>query len=52
LIVATTRGGAFFVDEQVTKEVWSERNRQQETKIISTFVPMSRDQAHDWIMTD
>jgi predicted HicB family RNase H-like nuclease len=46
-----TRGGAFFVDEETTQSVWNERERETETKTSNTFIPMSPEQAHKWMMT-
>lgn len=47
-----TRGGAFFLDEQLEREIWNEKSRQNETKITNLFVPKSREQAHAWIIED
>jgi hypothetical protein len=45
-----TRGGAFFVDEETTRSIWNEREREHETKVVNSFIPMSAEQAHKWMM--
>jgi hypothetical protein len=45
-----TRGGAFFVDYEITREVWNEREQEHQTKITNTFEPLSREKAHEWIL--
>jgi hypothetical protein len=46
-----TRGGAFYVVEEWSRDVWNERERQHEIKITTTIEPMSPEKAHEWIMT-
>ena len=46
-----TRGGAFFVDVEITKPVWNEREEQTESKVTNVFEPMSPEKAHEWILT-
>jgi hypothetical protein len=46
-----TRGGAFYVIEEWSREVWDERERQHETKVTATLEPLSPEKAHEWIMT-
>src|SRR6266849_3850033 len=46
-----TRGGAFFVHEETTRETWNERRREHKTTVLNNFVPMSPEEAHKWLMT-
>jgi predicted HicB family RNase H-like nuclease len=45
-----TRGGAFFIDEEVVKPIWNEREREHEERRTHTFVPKSPDDAHKWLL--
>jgi hypothetical protein len=45
-----TRGGAFFVDEEVTRQVWNEREREHQSKITHNFLPMNAEGAHKWLV--
>jgi hypothetical protein len=45
-----TRGGAFFVDQEITKMVWNEDERRHEERVVHEFVPLSPQGAHDWLM--
>jgi predicted HicB family RNase H-like nuclease len=45
-----TRGGAFFVDEEVTTTVWVEREHAHQARTIHTFVPKSAEDAHKWLL--
>jgi hypothetical protein len=50
-ILYQTRGGAFFVDTEVTSaEVWNEDDRKYERAVKHAFRPLSPEQAHKWIM--
>lgn len=46
-----TRGGAFFVDKEITANVWNEREQEKEVQIKHIFLPLSRDDVHEWLMT-
>jgi hypothetical protein len=45
-----TRGGAFFVDEETTKRVWNEREREWQERVEHAFNPLSQEEAHRWIL--
>ena len=45
-----TRGGAFFVDEENTSQVWNESERAYEEKKRNSFLPLSPDGAHKWLL--
>jgi predicted HicB family RNase H-like nuclease len=45
-----TRGGAFFVDVEFTRQEWNESERTSETKVTRTFEPLSPEAAHKWIL--
>ena len=45
-----TRGGAFFVHEFWTKEIWIERLSQTEERDYNEFIPLSATEAQAWIM--
>jgi predicted HicB family RNase H-like nuclease len=46
-----TRGGAFFADNETTREEWNEIERTAETKVTRSFEPMSPEDAHKWILS-
>lgn len=46
-----TRGGAYFIDQENTRTIWNERERENETKVTNTFIPESPETAHKWMMT-
>ncbi len=46
-----TRGGGFFVVDETTHRVWNERQREHETKVTETIVPISPEKAHEWTIT-
>jgi hypothetical protein len=45
-----TRGGAFFVHNEITKEVWNEIEQRMLPRTLHEFEPMSREQASAWIL--
>jgi predicted HicB family RNase H-like nuclease len=45
-----TRGGAFFVHQEITRQIWNETERQHEREHESAFVPYSPEDAHKWIL--
>jgi predicted HicB family RNase H-like nuclease len=45
-----TRGGAFFVDLEITRQRWNEAKHIQETEVINEFEPLSPDQAQKWLL--
>jgi predicted HicB family RNase H-like nuclease len=45
-----TRGGAFFVDVEITRNQWNEAERIAEAKVTHEFVPMSPEDAHKWML--
>src|ERR1700676_3006686 len=45
-----TRGGAYFVDVEITSQEWNESERALETKMAHTFEPLSPEAAHKWIL--
>ena len=45
-----TRGGAFFVDVEITRQEWNEFERANETKVVHAFEPMSPEKAHQWML--
>ncbi len=45
-----TRGGAFFVDEEITSQVWNESERAHEAKVWHAFEPLSPKDAHKWLL--
>jgi predicted HicB family RNase H-like nuclease len=45
-----TRGGAFFVDEEITRTEWNERERDHEQTVRHEFNPLSPDEAHKWLL--
>jgi hypothetical protein len=45
-----TRGGAFFIDEEETLLSWNERAGEHEEATANTFLPLSADDAHKWMM--
>ena len=45
-----TRGGAFFVDEEITKTVWNEGEREHQEQTVNSFAPLSPEGAHKWLM--
>jgi hypothetical protein len=49
-VLYQTRGGAYFVHEEATLQVWNEDDRQHERKVEDTFRPLSPTDAHDWIL--
>lgn len=46
-----TRGGAFFVDLEITRERWNELEREAQTEVVHEFEPMSPDEAQKWMLT-
>jgi predicted HicB family RNase H-like nuclease len=44
-----TRGGAFFLHEVTTKEVWVERSQEHQTKGRNAIIPQSADEAQRWL---
>lgn len=49
-VLYQTRGGAYFVHEQLTQEVWNEEERQKEERTSDSFVPLSAEGAHEWLL--
>ena len=45
-----TRGGAFFVDVEITSQEWNELERTAETKVVHTFEPFGPEKAHQWML--
>jgi predicted HicB family RNase H-like nuclease len=45
-----TQGGAFFVHEITEKQEWDEREREWVGRTSHSFVPLSPEAAHKWIM--
>jgi hypothetical protein len=45
-----TRGGAFFVDAEITRQVWNEDDRRHESKVEHVFAPQSPEEAHNWLL--
>jgi len=45
-----TRGGAFFVDSEITRERWNELERESQTEVVHEFSPKSPDQAQKWMI--
>jgi len=45
-----TRGGAFFTITRITDEVWNERTEEPEQRVRTECDPLSRDDAHKWMM--
>lgn len=45
-----TRGGAFFVHEEVVKNIYNERTREWGEKTDNDFLPLSQAGAHKWLM--
>ncbi|MDA9465347.1 hypothetical protein [Bradyrhizobium sp. CCBAU 53415] len=45
-----TRGGAYFVDVEVTAQVWNQRAAAMEQKVTHVFEPLSPEQAHQWML--
>lgn len=45
-----TRGGAFFLDLEVTSREWNEHERDYDERITRTFTPVSPEGAHKWMM--
>jgi predicted HicB family RNase H-like nuclease len=48
--VYQTRGGAFFVDVETTAWAQDEDFGPMEKRVTHEFQPMSRDEAHEWIL--
>jgi hypothetical protein len=46
-----TRGGAFFAIEETARTIWNEREDESETRVTNSFIPMSAEKAHNWMMT-
>jgi hypothetical protein len=46
-----TRGGAFFVDMEISRKEWNESEREYEVKVGHTFQPLSPEDAHKWLLT-
>jgi hypothetical protein len=45
-----TLGGAFFVNEEITKTIWNEGEREHQKQTTNNFVPLSPEGAHKWLM--
>ena len=45
-----TRGGAFFVDLEITRERWNELEHEPQTEVVHEFWPKSPDQAQKWMV--
>jgi hypothetical protein len=45
-----TRGGAFFVDQEITRKVWNEDERKHQREVAHSFEPLSPEDAHKWLM--
>ena len=44
-----TRGGAFFMHQETTRQVWNERERGYRTKVEHSFEPLSPETAQAWL---
>lgn len=49
-VLYQTRGGAYFVDEEITRQEWNESERATETKVRHSFEPRSPEDAHKWML--
>jgi hypothetical protein len=49
-VLYQTRGGAYFIHEEVTQSVWNEAEGRYEQQIHHTFVPISPDGARAWLL--
>lgn len=50
-ILYKTRGGAFFLDHEVTKTVWNHKEQQKEVRVVHEFEPISHVDAQQWLLT-
>lgn len=49
-VLYQTLGGAFFVDDEIAKQVWNQHDEQHEERVEHTFEPMSQEDAHKWML--
>lgn len=49
-VLYQTRGGAFFLHDEVTRSVWSERRQEMVDREENSFTPMSQSEAHNWLI--
>jgi predicted HicB family RNase H-like nuclease len=45
-----TRGGAFFLDEQVNCRLWDQNEREWTEREDHSFRPISAEKAHEWLL--
>jgi hypothetical protein len=45
-----TRGGAYFVHEETTQQIWNEKQRGHEERVENKFVPMSPEDSNKWLL--
>jgi predicted HicB family RNase H-like nuclease len=45
-----TRGGAFFADEEITRQIWNEDERTHQREMRHSFEPLSPEGAHKWLL--
>lgn len=49
-VLYQTRGGAFFLHHEITRDAWNEREQADEKKVENSFEPLSPDKAQAWLM--
>jgi hypothetical protein len=45
-----TRGGAFFLHEEITEEVWNEAARERQKRLRNVLEPLSSEDAQKWLL--